>query len=125
AALQAAAGGPVDVGLDLLGHAASTATTLATLRSLRRGGRLVIMGSASAPLELTFGEMLSNDWEVVGNFMYSKTAPASLTALVASGLLDLTPVRLKRFPLSRLPDAITAAAAMRDLDLTTVEPGLE
>lgn len=125
AALQAAAGGPVDVGLDLLGHAASTATTLATLRSLRRGGRLVIMGSASAPLELTFGEMLSNDWEVVGNFMYSKTAPASLTALVASGLLDLTPVRLKRFPLSRLPDAITAATAMRDLDLTTVEPGLE
>jgi len=56
--------------------------------------------------------------------MYPKTAPASLTALVASGLLDLSPIRFRRFPFSRLPEAITAAASMRDLDLTVVEPDL-
>lgn len=82
------------------------------------------MGSASAPLELTFGDMLSNDWEVAGNFMYPKTAPASLAGLVASGLLDLAPVRLRRVSFSRLLEAITAATSMRDLDLTAVEPGL-
>ena len=82
------------------------------------------MGSASVPLELTFGDMLSNDWVVVGNFMYPKTAPGSLAGLVASGLLDLAPVRLRRFSLSRLPEAVTAATSMRDLDLTVVEPGL-
>jgi alcohol dehydrogenase len=125
ASIQAAARGPVDVALDLLGQAASTASTLATLRSLRRRGRLVVMGSASVPLELTFGEMLSHDWEVVGNFMYPKTAPASLWNLVASGQLDLASVRLKSFTFEKLPDAIAAATAMRDLDLTVVRTALE
>jgi alcohol dehydrogenase len=123
--IQVAAGGRVDVAVDLLGEAASTATTLATLRSLRRGGRLVLMGSASAPLEIGFGEMLSNDWEVVGNFMYPRIAPAALAALVAGRLLDLTAIRLRRFPFSQLPEAIVAARSMRDLDLTTVETTLD
>ena len=122
ATIRTAAGGGVDVALDLLGRASSTSSTLATLRSLKRGGRLVLMGSATVPLELGFGEMLSNDWEVVGNFMYPKTAPTKLAALAAAGLLDLTAVRLKRFALSKLPEAIAAAATMRDLDLTAVEP---
>jgi alcohol dehydrogenase len=122
AAIQTAAEGKADVALDLLGQASSTATTLATLRSLKRGGRLVLMGSATAPLELNFGEMLSNGWEVVGNFMYPKTAPAKLAALVAAGLVDLAPVRIRRFPLSQLHDAIKAATMMRDLDLTAVVP---
>jgi alcohol dehydrogenase len=124
ASIQAAARGPVDVGLDMLGQAASTASTLATLRSLRRRGRLVVMGSASVPLELTFGEMLSHDWEVVGNFMYPKTAPAGLWNLVAGGQLDLASVQLKSFSFEKLPDAIAAATARRDLDLTVVRTAL-
>lgn len=122
AAVESAAGGKADVALDLLGQASSTVTTLAALHSLRRGGRLVLMGSASRPLELAFGDMLGNDWEVVGNFMYPKPAPARLAGLVEAGLLDLAPVRVRSFPLSRLPEAIAAATAMRDLDLTAVEP---
>lgn len=122
AALEEAAGGRADLALDLLGQAASTQTTLAVLRSLRRGGRLVLMGSATVPLEIAFGEMLSNDWEVIGNFMYPRQAPAQLAALVRSGLLDLSPVRARVFPFTRLPEAIAAAARMRDLDLTMVVP---
>jgi len=120
-AIQAATDGAVDVALDLLGAASSTTTTLATLRSLRRGGRLVIMGSASVPLEVNFGEMLSNDWEVVGNFMYPNTAVASLANLIASGQLDLSPIRLRRYAFVDLPQAITAATSMKDLDLTVIE----
>jgi alcohol dehydrogenase len=122
ARIQDAAGGKADSALDLLGQAGSTASTGATLRSLRRGGRLVLMGSAGAPLEIGFGEMLANDWEVVGNFMYPAAAPGKLAALVRAGLLDLSPIRIRRFPLSELPAAIEAAAGMRDLDLTAVEP---
>ena len=79
------------------------------------------MGSASVPLEIDFGEMLANDWEVVGNFMYPKNAPGMLSTLVASQQLDLAPIRLLRFPFDRLPDAIRRAASMRDLELTLVE----
>ena len=75
ATIRDAASGGADVALDLLGAARSTSTTMSSLRALKRGGRLVLMGSAEVPLELSFREMLANDWEVVGQFMYDRTAP--------------------------------------------------
>lgn len=120
-ALREASDG-ADLALDLLGQANDTATTLAVLRALRRGGRLVLMGSANAPLQVSFGEMLSNNWEVVGNFMYPKDAPAQLIKLASAGLLDVAAVQTKRFALADLPQAIDAASKMRGLDMTMVAP---
>ncbi|SDR63227.1 alcohol dehydrogenase [Rhizobiales bacterium GAS113] len=119
-ALTAAAGGRADMALDLLGQASSTTATLSTLRALRRGGRLVLMGSAGVPLPLTFGEMLSNDWEVIGAFMYPKDAPAKLVKLVEAKLLDLSPIDIKRYGFTDLPAAIEGAARMRGLDMTAI-----
>lgn len=120
--LRQAAGGSADVALDLLGNARSTSTTLSALRTLRRGGRLVIMGSADGPLELSFREMLANDWEVVGQFMYERHAPAQLAALAVSGQLDLRKINVTSYPLADLKRAIEAAAKMKGLDLTAVVP---
>ncbi len=122
AVIRNAAGTGADVALDLLGNARSTSTTLSTLRALRRGGRLVLMGSADVPLELSFREMLANDWEVVGQFMYERTAPGRLAALSADGLLDLSKIVVTDFPLTDFPRAIDAAALMQGLDLTAVVP---
>jgi alcohol dehydrogenase len=122
AIIRRAAGGGADVALDLLGTAKSTSTTLSTLRALRRGGRLVLMGSAEVPLELSFREMLANDWEVVGQFMYDRTAPSQLAALAAEGLLDLKKIAVTSFPLAEFSRAIEAAALMQGLDLTAVLP---
>ena len=122
ATIRHAAAGGADVALDLLGAAKSTSTTLSSLRALKRGGRLVLMGSAEAPLELSFREMLANDWEVVGQFMYDRTAPGQLAALAAKGLLDLRKIVVTRFPLADFKRAVEAAALMRGLDLTAVVP---
>ena len=97
-------------------------TTVSTLRALKRGGRLVLMGSAEVPLELSFREMLANDWEVVGQFMYDRTAPGQLAALFADGLLDLSKIVVTTFPLADFRRAIDAAALMQGLDLTAVVP---
>jgi alcohol dehydrogenase len=120
--IRHAANGHADVALDLLGGAKSTSTTLSSLRALKRGGRLVLMGSAEVPLELSFREMLANDWEVVGQFMYDRTAPGQLAALAASGLLDLAKIKVKAFKLADFKQAVEAAAAMQGLDLTAVVP---
>src|SRR5262249_52847715 len=122
ATLRRAAGGAADVALDLLGAAKSTATTLASLRALKRGGRLVLMGSAEVPLELSFREMLANDWEVVGQVMYGRTAPGQLAALAAERLLDLSKIIVTRFDLADFRRAVDAAAMMQGLDLTAVVP---
>jgi alcohol dehydrogenase len=120
--LRHAANGTADVALDLLGGAASTSTTLSSLRALKRGGRLVIMGSAEVPLELSFREMLANDWEVVGQFMYDRTAPGQLAAFAAAGLLDLRRIKVTIFKLAEFKQAVDAATVMHGLDLTAVVP---
>jgi alcohol dehydrogenase len=122
AIIRHAGGGQAHVALDLLGSARSTSTTLSCLRALKRGGRLVLMGSAEVPLELSMREMLANDWEVVGQFMYERQAPAQLAALVAEGLLDLTKIVVTTFRLAEFPRAVESAALMRGLDLTAVVP---
>jgi alcohol dehydrogenase len=122
AAIRHAAGGSADVGLDLLGNASSTSTTLSCLRAIKRGGRLVLMGSADVPLELSMREMLVNDWEVVGQFMYERTAPGQLAALAAEGLFDLKKVVVSTFKLADFKRAVAAAALMQGLDLTAVVP---
>jgi alcohol dehydrogenase len=95
---------------------------LSCLRALKRGGRLVLMGSAEVPLELSMREMLANDWEVVGQFMYERQAPGQLAALVAEGLLDLTKIAVTPFKLADFKRAIDSAALMQGLDLTAVVP---
>jgi alcohol dehydrogenase len=122
AAIRHAAGGSADVGLDLLGNASSTSTTLSCLRAIKRSGRLVLMGSADVPLELSMREMLVNDWEVVGQFMYDRTAPGQLAALGAEGLLDLKKIVVTTFKLADFKRAVEAAALMQGLDLTAVIP---
>jgi alcohol dehydrogenase len=122
AIIRHAAGGHADVALDLLGAAKSTLTTLSCLRALKRGGRLVLMGSAEVPLELSFREMLANDWEVVGQFMYDRTAPGQLATLAAEGLLDLKKIVVSTYKLVDFRQAVEAAALMQGLDLTAVMP---
>ena len=122
AVIRKAAGGRADVALDLLGAAKSTSTTLSCLRALKRGGRMVLMGSAEVPLELSFREMLANDWEVVGQFMYARHAPAQLAQLAAEGLLDLKKIVVSTYKLADFKRAIEAAALMQGLDLTAVVP---
>ncbi len=119
-ALREASDGAASFALDIVGRAQSAASTAATLGALRRGGRLVLMGSVTQPLSISVGALLANNWSMIGNFMYPKDAPARLARMICSGLLGLDAVRIQRFPLDELPSAMDAAARMRALDLTVV-----
>jgi len=109
AALREAAGGGADCALDMVGQADSPNGTLATLHALGRGGRLVLMGGLAAPLPLDPGLMLRTEWEVMGNFMYPRTAPARLLALLAAGRLDLDPIPVATRSLPDLEKAMREA----------------
>jgi alcohol dehydrogenase len=120
-AVRATAGprGP-HLAFDQVGAATDANATLTALRSLRRGGRLVLMGSMSAPLPIDYRLFMQNDWELIGNFMYRPAAFRTLVSLVRGGLLDLEAVRIKSFPFADLSAAADAAAAMRGLDCTVI-----
>jgi alcohol dehydrogenase len=120
-AIRSAAGGPIDAALDAIGAKSATSTG-SVLRSLRRGGRLAMMGSCSEPLSIGFGEMLANDWLIAGQFMYAKDAPSRLVQLAASGQLRLDAIKPRSYALTDLAKAMNDAASMRGLELTALLP---
>jgi alcohol dehydrogenase len=120
ATLRDAAGGGAHAAIDLVGRAQDSSSTVATMRALRRGGRLALMGSMAVPLSVGYGELVINDLTIVGQFMYPKDSLAKLIAMAASGVLDLAAVQIRSFPLGALPAALAHAAGMRGLQATVL-----
>jgi len=121
AALRAAAGGGAQIAFDIVGQATDANSTLAALHSLHRGGRLVLMGSMTMPLPLSYGDMMRNDWEIIGHFMYPAGAYRRLLGLLRAGLLDISPIRPIIFPLGALREAAEAAAKASNLECVVIE----
>ena len=120
AAIREAGGGGADLAFDMVGQATEANATLAALRSLRRNGRLVLMGSMQVELPIPYGEMLLNNWELIGNFMYTRADYLMLVSLVASGQLSLDGVDVTTYPFAQLETAIDRAGASQGLQCTVV-----
>jgi alcohol dehydrogenase len=101
---------------DIVGGAQDPKATLAALKSLRRDGRLVLMGSMAVPLPISYLDVMLNNLEIIGQFMYSQGTFMRLVDLAQSGLLDLRAIRARTFPLEALPEAMEAAATAEALE---------
>ncbi len=119
-ALREAAGGGAAIAFDMVGGATDPRSTLAALMSLRRGGRLVIMGSMTVELPIPYTTVMLNDWEILGQFMYPARAYRRLLDLFRGGLLDLRAVRPRIFALPDLRAAMDAAASASNLEVVVV-----
>ncbi len=121
-ALRAAAGDGANMAFDMVGGAQDSDATLAALKSLRRGGRLVLMGSMGVPLPVSYLEVMLNDLEILGQFMYPQDTFMRLIDLARAGLLDINAIRTRSFPLGALPGAMEAAPTAGGLQCIVVEP---
>lgn len=115
-AIRRVCGGGAQLAFDMVGNAGDPNMTLAALRSLSRGGRLVVMGSMNVPLPVPYTEVMLNGWEILGQFMYPRDAYRRLLDLIRSGLLDIAPLRPLVYPLNALPEAMAAAANAGNLE---------
>jgi alcohol dehydrogenase len=122
-ALREAAGGGAQIAFDMVGQARDPKATLAALHSLRRGGRLVLMGSMTTDLPIPYTTLMLNSWELLGQFMYPADAYLRLLDLVRPGLLDIADIRPRVFPLTALPEAMQAAATAGNFETIVVQPG--
>jgi alcohol dehydrogenase len=91
--LREATGGGAHMAFDMVGQARDPNSTLAALNSLRRGGRLVLMGSMATDLPVPYTTIMLNNWEIIGQFMYPAQAYRRLLDLLRSGLLDIRAIR--------------------------------
>jgi len=115
-ALKKAAGGGAHIAFDQVGNAKDPNSTLAALYSLRRGGRLVLMGSMLVDLPIPYSMLMINSWEIIGNFMYPARVFAKMLDLVRCGLLDISPIKPKCFRFEQLNEAMDAAAEAGNFD---------
>jgi len=122
AALRAASEGGAQLAFDMVGQARDPNATLAALGALRRGGRLVLMGSMTAPLPVSYMQLMANDLEIIGQFMYPPDAYRRLLDLLRAGRLDISPIVPRVFPLADLPRAMEAAATVGSLECVVVRP---
>jgi alcohol dehydrogenase len=122
AKLRQAADGVADIAFDMVGNASDPNATLAALRALRRGGRLVLMGSMSSPLPISYMEVMMNSLEIIGQFMYPRDTFLRLAGLVRASLLDIRAIRARSFPLENLAEAMDAAAKADALEYVVVTP---
>ena len=121
-ALREAAGGGAHMAFDMVGQAHDPKATLAALHSLRRGGRLVLMGSMTTDLPVPYTTLMQNNWEIIGQFMYPASAYRRLLDLLRSGLLDISAIRPRLYPLAALPEAMEAASSAGNLECIVMQP---
>ena len=57
----------------------------------------------------------SDDWGIIGQFMYRAHAYQRLLDLLRNGLLDIRAIRPRVYPLAALPEAMEAAATAGSL----------
>lgn len=121
ARVRATLGGGVDLAFDMVGGASDPNMTLAALRSLVDGGRLVLMGSMTVPLPIPYTETMLHSWEIIGNFMYPRDAYRRLLDLFRAGLLNPSAIEPRVYPLSELRDAMRAARTAGSLECIVVD----
>ena len=121
-AIRAASAGGAQIAFDMVGNASDPRSTLAALTSLRRNGRLVLMGSMTVDLPIPYAMVMLNNWEVLGQFMYPASAYRRLIELVRGGLLDIGALRPKVFSMPALAEAMDAAAEAGSLEVVVVRP---
>jgi propanol-preferring alcohol dehydrogenase len=111
--VEAAALRDVDVALDLAGHAP---TTLAALRGLGRGGRLVVVAIGLRDLTFdAYADLLVGERRIVGCSDHTREELVELLELARSGALDLSPAVSRTVPLR----AAAVEAVLEDLERGT------
>lgn len=94
-------------GADIAFEAIGKAVTLElALNSLRKGGRLVVVGFSTENPAWPSAKIMFNEIEVVGSLGCRPVDYPPLIELVAAGRLKIAPLVTARFPLDKINDAL-------------------
>jgi alcohol dehydrogenase len=120
-AVKAAAGG-ADLVYDMLGNVPDFEPTSAAIHSLRRGGTAVLMGGVQAPIDLPYSYVMQNEITIHGAFMFPRSAPRELLAMVEAGTLNLSKATIRNFTLDEIDAALGHAERSRGPSWSVLTP---
>ncbi|OCL02568.1 NAD(P)-binding protein [Glonium stellatum] len=116
--------GCADAFLDLSPPAATDSTHLkSAIRSLRKGGRVSLMGGPSGDVAFPYRELVFKDLTLKAQWMYDTVTARDMIKLMEAGILSFDHVKLAgKFALEQWEQAFEAAAGMK-FDEVTVMSG--
>ncbi len=120
-----AAGGPLDLVLDLLPPTATAAQVQSAISCVRANGRVILMGGlrANAPLSLSYDWIMRNNITLRGQWMYPPAAPRQMVSMIRAGLVDLGAYNVTSFALAEVDRALAHAAEHAGpFEVTVLEP---
>jgi alcohol dehydrogenase len=121
--MQRAAGGAIDIVLDLLPPEASPTWVRAAALAVRPYGRVVLMGGVREDVALPYAWMMRYGIEVRGQWMYPRDAVRRLVGMIRSGQIRLDGFSVTEFPLEQVNEAVAHAAAdAGPFKMTVVRP---
>jgi D-arabinose 1-dehydrogenase-like Zn-dependent alcohol dehydrogenase len=97
----------VDVAIDALGAGAPPASTHDALRSVRKGGLMIVIGGVSGDLSFNLKWFMDSSIQLIGSLWLSTAEGQEIADMAAAGVIDLSIFRPKIFPLSQVNDLIT------------------
>ena len=107
----AAAAGGADLVFDAVGHTDDPTTVLDALRSVRRGGTVVIVGGLTTDISVRYGWLMGRSVTLRGSLWFPRKAAAEMLVMIARGTLDLSSIEARTYRLVDINEAIAAAAA--------------
>jgi alcohol dehydrogenase len=116
------AAGNADLVYDMLGSAPDFGPTSAAIHSLRRGGTAVLMGGVQASIDLPYSYVMQNEIAIQGAFMFPRSAPRELLAMVKAGVLDLSKSTIRNFALDEIDAALGHAERSRGPSWSVLTP---
>lgn len=105
-------GGGADVAMEVVGSPATFSTALSTIR---RGGRLCVVGYSDQAASLPLGRLMFFEEEIVGSLGCRPADFPRIIELVRRGRIRLDPMITGRVPLDQLPEAVAHLRAGRGL----------
>jgi D-arabinose 1-dehydrogenase-like Zn-dependent alcohol dehydrogenase len=105
------AGSGADLMLDCLGAVADVEAMRDAMMGVRRGGRIVNIGGTGSDMPLNTKWWMDNSMELIGSAWLSTAEGMEIAQMVRTGVIDLSVLEAKTYPLDQVNDAINGAAS--------------
>lgn len=78
---------------------------------VRRGGRIVNIGGTGSDMALNTKWWMDNSMELIGSAWLTTAEGMEISEMVRTGVIDLSVLEARTFPLERINEAINGAAS--------------
>ncbi|MNP01828.1 alcohol dehydrogenase [compost metagenome] len=98
--------GGVDAMLDTLGAKAPAQLSVDAMQAVTRGGRIVQIGGVAGPIPIDPHPFMCAQLQYIGSLWFTTTEGDEMASMIESGILDLSLLEERAYPLDRLNEAL-------------------